>query len=449
MRLSSFRSWEAVGSIVVVACMLTVLTACGVKTDDDGALEVPIVAGQRSPTVAGEPRAASPDAAAPASPRATATPAPAVASGNPSPSTQLAYFHNLSSNGEPPELLARRADLIVLTDGDTSYRDQLRAAGYNGLILQYLNASQVNGPGPYPDANAPCDSAFKPQRNGIARDAGVFCDELNVNEEWFLHNGAGQRLYSIIGESSIWYHMNPGNPGWQAFASQQIARDVVGPTARGFDGLLLDNVELSLTRLRTQAWNSDGVVKEYTSDDAYQAAWSDYLRQIRVRVGSDIPVWASLVSDPNTGATWSRYLPQLDGVLSPAFATGYDPLTVAEWQNNLSQAETALAAGKGLAAVGIGAQGDESLQQFALASYLLVTDGADAYFRYMSNASDEAVVSLWLYPNYAITLGAALGPRATSGMGWRREFQCGYVEVDPVNRRGTIVQTACRNGTVP
>ena len=213
--------------------------------------------------------------------------------------------------------------------------------------------------------------------------------------------------------------------------------------------MLLDNVELSLTRLQTQAQNADGVVREYERDDDYRAAWSEYLGQIRFRVGDDVPLWADLVSDPNTGAKWANYVSHLDGVMSPAFATGYEPLTVSEWQNNLSQAESAVSAGKGLVAVGNGRRDDEALQQFALASYLLVSDGSDAYFRYMSNESIESVVSLWLYPNYEIKLGAALGPRAKSGTSWRRDFQCGYVEVNPTERTGAIVQTACHNGMVP
>jgi hypothetical protein len=351
--------------------------------------------------------------------------------------------------GEAPDLLAAAVDFIVLTEGDDAYRDALRSAGYDGLMLQYLNASQVNGPGPYRDAGAACDTAFKPQRNGISRAVGSFCADLDPHEDWFLHNGAGERLYSVIGESSVWYHMNPGNPGWRAFASQQIARDVVGPNARGFDGILLDNVELSLTRLKTQAQNADGLVHEYVTDESYRTAWGGYLRQVRARVGEDVPLWASLVSDPNSGATWARYVPHLDGVMSPAFATGYEPLTASEWQDNVNQAERAIADGKGFVGVGIGTQQDEELQRFALASYLLVTDGTDTYFRYMSNETAESVVSLWLYPNYEFKLGAALGPRTKVGTRWRREFQCGYVEVDPAAREGMIVQSACQNGTAP
>ena len=382
-------------------------------------------------------------------PKPTATALPTVDISQLPPTTKLAYFHTITDVSGSPEYLASQADFFILTFGDDPYRDQLRLAGYDGLILQYLNASQVNGPGPYRDSSELCDSSYSPLRNGIVRDIGAFCRELHPNESWFLHNGAGERLYTIIGETGVLYHMDPGNSEWRAFASIAIANEVVGPEAHGYDGAFLDNVELSLTRLVEQADNSDGVVQEYSQDDVYREAWSVYLRHVRARVGQSVPVWANLVSDPNSGSTWDSYLLHLDGVMSPAFATGYDPLSTSKWQNNLDEAASALDSGTRLVAVSLGLQDDEQLQEFALASYLLITDGANAFFRYMSDESREALVTLWDYPNYDLKLGAALGRRTQDGDIWRREFQCGYVEVNPTNRTGSVVQTACSNRQAP
>ena len=89
-------------------------------------------------------------------------------------SARLAYFHIEPVSGESPRVLADRAALITLTHGDEVYRDEVRAAGYDGLILQYVVAAEVNGPGPYRDASAACDATFEPLRNGIVRLAGNY-----------------------------------------------------------------------------------------------------------------------------------------------------------------------------------------------------------------------------------------------------------------------------------
>jgi hypothetical protein len=449
VRTSTAGFWKVVSRSIVCLVIAGSATGCGLWADELATGSTPPPMTPSTATATATPRAMATSTTVPATVIPTATPQPTIAIENLTPSTQLAYFHTISSDGDTPELLAEKADLVILTYGDEHHRDALRQAGYTGTVLQYLNASQVNGPGPYLDGSAECDAEYAPHRNGIARGVGDFCRDLHPNEDWFLHNGAGERLYSMTSDIGVWYHMNPGNSEWRAYASQAIAGEIVGPQAAGYDGAFLDNVELSLTRLTEQVVNAGGSVSEFPSDDEYRAAWSGYLEQIRAGAGAGSQIWASLVSDPNQGAYWSGYLAYLDGVMSPAFATGYDPLSVADWENNIEQAEAAIRDGKYVVAVGQGAQDDEDWQQFALASFLLISDGENGYFRYMSGDSRQALLTLWTYPNYEIALGAALGSREQVGATWRRDFQCGYVEVDPAARRGAIVQTACTSETEP
>lgn len=449
--LSTASAGTAFCRSLSIVLVVVFMAGCGMWSDESAAPATSTTRGLPSPPAIATTTAtpAFVPTATPASSPVTATPQSTVALDRLAPSTRLAYFHTMSSNSDSPDTLAERVGFIVLTAGDEEYRDALRRAGYDGSILQYLNASQVNGPGPYRDSSAACDAEFAPLRNGILRNVGDFCRDVQPNESWFLHNGAGERLYSTIGDTGVLYHMNPGNPAWRAFASQAIASEIVGPKANGYDGLFLDNVELSLTRLTDQVDNADGVVREFKQDSDYRAAWEDYLRQIRARVGESSQLWANLVSDTNAGTTWPGYLAHLDGAMSPAFATGYDPLPAEKWENNLDQAAAAIENGKGIIAVSLGERDDAEWQQFALASYLLIADSERTYFRYMSDESSEALLTLWIYPNYDITLGAALGPRTKTGAIWRREFQCGYIEVNPTSRQGAIVQTACTNGTAP
>lgn len=375
---------------------------------------------------------------------------PANASATPSiaplpssePTARLAYFHIAPTDGEPAGTLAENADFITLTSGDEGYRTQLRAAGYTGTILQFLVAAEINGPGPYRNSGDACDATFKPLRNGIVRTPGEFCRDIHPNEDWFLHNGAGERLYSVVGETGVWYHMNPASDGWRSFALRQMLRDVSGSTALGYDGIFLDNVEVSPVRALTQMDNSDGVVAELPTARAFTDAWTLYLSDLSEALREYGQLWGSMVSDTNDGDSWQPYLPFLDGVMSPAFATGYDGLSVGKWMNGIKQVESALESGKGVVTVGIGKRNDTASQQFAFGSYLLVMSSDRSFFRYVSDETSKDFSSFWLYPNYDLRLGQPLGDRYRVGLNWRRDFQCGYVVVEPAQQLAEITQTS-------
>src|SRR4051794_39507658 len=95
----------------------------------------------------------------------------------------LAYFYKPPVDGTGPDVVARAAGLIVLTRGDEPFRDQVRAAGYQGLILQYLMANEIDGPAPPPAA---CDTSYKPWQNNAGSEVGDYC---SLPESAFLHNG--------------------------------------------------------------------------------------------------------------------------------------------------------------------------------------------------------------------------------------------------------------------
>ncbi len=70
---------------------------------------------------------------------------------------------------------------------------------------------------------------------------------------------------------------------------------------------------------------------------------------------------------------------------------------------------------------------------YGLANYYLFTDGQD-YFSIFDNADPDDNWAL-----YGSTLGEPLGPRYQSGGQWRRDFQYGYVTVNPAAKTGAIV----------
>ena len=96
--------------------------------------------------------------------------------------------------------------------------------------------------------------------------------------------------------------------------------------------------------------------------------------------------------------------------------------------------------GKHSILVAQGHEQDEERQNFAYASYLLVSDG-NSSFRY---TNDDNYREPWLYSNYDLELGQPLGTRYQDGDDWVRDFDNGSVRVDPVSQTATISITQSR-----
>jgi hypothetical protein len=133
---------------------------------------------------------------------------------------------------------------------------------------------------------------------------------------------------------------------------------------------------------------------------------------------------------------WLRYLEYLDGAMIESFAVGWNGShrSLPEWLLQMNLAETAQKRGKLVVLVAQGSQPDTARQKFAFASYLLVNEGY-AFFRY---ADADGYRRIWLYENYEIDLGKPLGSRYLHGFVWRRDYEKGYVIVDPLQRTATI-----------
>jgi hypothetical protein len=63
-------------------------------------------------------------------------------------SVRQAYFYTPPTDGTSAGALADRANLIILTQGQEGYRDQIRGSGFSGSVLQYIVSAEVEGPGP-------------------------------------------------------------------------------------------------------------------------------------------------------------------------------------------------------------------------------------------------------------------------------------------------------------
>ncbi len=352
----------------------------------------------------------------------------------------LAWFHKPPEDGTTALDIAKEHSYIHLTSkADMAFRDEVRAAGYTGPIYTYMDALAVEGPGPYKNSSVACDPSYEPHDSSMTWDIGDFCSEVHSHESWFLHNSKGARIaYDYFGHGHVEYLMNPADPGWQAWsqARLRVIRDTWG-----YDGVWLDNLDLDRSRSLKDSDNSDGQVREFSSDTAWGAAVVQWLAGVRKALGS-YPIWANLVYGPNTVTSWDDYAPYLDGGMDESFSapwlTGWR--TPADWDTELSRAERWLASGKGLVMVGQGDRTYTKRMLFTLASYMLVAQGDQAFYRF----SDYSTFynRLWLYPEYdtARALGAPLGPRQQiSSNVWRRLFANGSVEVNTDDHTGQLV----------
>lgn len=351
---------------------------------------------------------------------------PGVSSANQTPETnstplpenvvRLAWFYK-PPEAEQMDLVAKQADFFILTHKDEEARSALKTQGVVAPISQYLLLAEIHDPG---------DCQEGPFGNQVAYKDGDFCAISDQHPDWFLLDKNGNRM-----GTDDTYFMDPGNEGYRAFWLQR-ARELM--ETYGWETIFLDNVEAS----RTKMIKSNGSLANYPDDESYQQAVEGFLEYIRRNYFEPRGkrLYANIVS-VDDDAVWDRYLDYLDGVMIESFATDWDRgyPSRKDWEAQMDQAERALQRGKTLILVAQGQQDDLELENFAFASYLLIADG-NAYFRYTNS---DAYREWWDYENYRVDLGAPLGPRSVEKGTWRRDFENGYVTVNPQKPQAEIV----------
>jgi hypothetical protein len=300
-------------------------------------------------------------------------------------------------------------------------------------IVQYVQGPHSMGPSTALNPGGSCPASFEGFTTSWTSRAGDFCNRVHPHESWFLHNGAGQRLYENGGSGLFWYLMNPASAGWRNYVASKVPEIAADYQ---MDGLFVDNVWQNTIAPRTRETNSDGICQECGTDAQWQASWIGFLDSLNAASGArpvqintdqetDYPLHADGFMVENFLASWGTdYMPQ-DEVIQV-------------WQD----VESHVAAGKEVLLVG---QGDSPTQlqrfRYSHAGYLMVA-GPQVSYRF-HNAADYR--TLWDFPEYGWNLGAAAGPRfAVGSSGWRRNFLNGAAIV---NISASSSQTFVLGGT--
>ncbi len=318
--------------------------------------------------------------------------------------------------------LVRDYDVFVLTKNDEHFRDQLKAAEPSVRVLQYVLSTEIEDPG-----------GGSPQSNQIAWNAGDFAALLRDHPDWFLRNPDGGRQTKWFGSQQVSY-MDPGSPGWRNWFAQRLA---AWNNAHGWDGVFLDNVELSLTKRQREGL----VPAAHPTDPAWQNAMVGFLSHVRsVMSAHGKTVWGNGIEWSGRPAVLDRYAGQLDGMMAESFGTDWHgrPRLGSAWEKEIGRAERLTAIGDHSLLVAQGSRNDGNAFQYAYASYLLVA-GPTVSFRY---AHHSAYHQRWWYDAYDRALGNPTGSRYRQGVGWRRDFEHGSVVVDP--QQGTSSITFAR-----
>lgn len=328
----------------------------------------------------------------------------------------LAHFYKPPSNSDAPTL-ANKSGFVLLTGGDEVFRDKVIANGFTTTIPQYFMFLGIQDPGS-------CTSSTR--NNQAAYKAGDFCDISQNHPDWFLLDANGQRI-RMEPKSDV-YRMDPGNAEWRQFF---LTRVLEWQSKSGWNGLFLDCLESSLGELERMGQ----IPAKYPNDASYRAAILGFLEFLRTNY-ADRPILANITQGLDDTA-WSSYMQYLDGAMQERWAVDWDVskyVKESKWEADLARAEKFQNQGKYLILVAPGNKADTNRQNFAFASYLLISNGKAA-FRY---SNSDVYREVWMYDNYQVDLGTPLGPRYKSGNLWKRDFSKGVVTVDPVNHTATI-----------
>jgi hypothetical protein len=308
---------------------------------------------------------------------------------------------------------------MILTgvDWEVGYVTLIRNAGWTRPILEYIDSPFAMGPSGA--ASGSCSSGYAGWSNSWTSGLNEFCAFVHPNESWFLHNGAGRRIYRSAGTSGNFYLMNPASAGWRGYVQGKIGR-LWGDYH--LDGLFLDDVWATAIRPRSRETNSDGICQECGTDAQWHASVTGFVQAAKATAGAR-PVWIN--SDDSAGYVASVNGYMLENMCA-SWGTAFMPQS--EVLERWADIDVNVAAGKDVILVGQGnARTDVGRMRYSHACYLMVA-GPRVSYRFQ-NAGDYR--AFWDYPEFSYELGAPSGGRFSVGVsGWRRNFTAGTAIVN-------------------
>jgi hypothetical protein len=343
--------------------------------------------------------------------------------------TRLAWFYMRNNDRTSPATLVARSSVMILSGSDyeVGFLRRVRRAGWRKPILEYFDTAFAMGPAHTEGGS--CRAGFEGLSTSVTWQRNSFCNGVNPNESWFLHNGAGRRIVRSADDNASLYLMNPASPGWRSFVAAKIRQ---APRHFHMDGFFLDDVWQTAMRPRSREDTSDGTCRECGSDAHWRQGYLGFLRAVKKAAGKR-PVW---INSDNSRA----FVRTVDGAMIENMGASWGPnfMPQSEIESRWRDIDRNVKAGKNMLLVGQGdSKDDVTRMRFAHAVYLMVA-GPRVSFRFQNAGSYR---EFWDYPEYRLRLGAPAGRRHRVGHSiWLRRFAAGIAVVNLSSNRSRTVR---------
>jgi hypothetical protein len=323
-------------------------------------------------------------------------------------------------NGDLDATTPSRYRVVVMNAWEAHRIPALKAANPGIKVLVYKDMSSTRS---YAVRNG-VDDALLPTGVGYAY-------AESAHPEWFLTSTGGQRI-EWAGYDDHWW-MDVGN---QSYIDAWVANVSSELTARGWDGVMVDNAITDPDVYLPSGWN----IAAYPTDASYQAATERFLAAAGPRLRA-----AGFQVVPNMGGNapsmdlYRRWTGLAGGGLREYFGRwgmdGSQPLfTGWGWDHQLAQQEAAQSAGAYLA-VAYGNTTDVRYMRYARASFLVGWNGSDRSA--LLYTPGVAAREPWS-PEWTVDVGTPAAARTAVGGAWLRRYTGGVVVVNPSTATVTV-----------
>lgn len=270
-------------------------------------------------------------------------------------------------------------------------------------------------------------------------------------EAWFLHDAGGNRLFNKFDCPDPKPNPNAPCAMWAAdignseFRAHWIA-EARATLAHGYCGLYLDYVNMTLEEITDGNGRVTAPIDPRTGRPMTTAAWQQYMAEFTEAIHAAFPdkeivhnvLW--WYGSPASNTAISRQVRAADFV---ALQRGINDIGLrwgSVFGDFLRFSDAVHDQGRNIL-FQVDPMDDSSKlvtgpneREYDLAGWLLISNGRDGYFGYLSSMPDD-----W-WRGYQLDLGAALGPRYTwSGQVLRRDFRCGMVLVNPPSAPDRVI----------